>query len=238
MRKVGMITIGQSPRDDIVSVMRRYLPSDVEVLERGALDGLDAEAVTSMRPKKGEPTLVTTMRDGTEVTVTHAKVVPLMKRGVEELADKGAGVVVILCTGGFEELRSDGVTLVDAGSLLQGVIGSLAKGGRLGVVQPSADQVTEWGAGAKDRWGALDVVITSASPYAAPEVRVGEWERAAEELKESGVDMVFLNCMGMDESMKQVVRRVTQKPVVLASSVVARMVDELMGPEEYACTTC
>jgi hypothetical protein len=35
--------------------------------------------------------------------------------------------------------------------------------------------------------------------------------------------------MGMDEEMKRIVRQETGKPVILASSVVARMVDELLG---------
>jgi hypothetical protein len=35
--------------------------------------------------------------------------------------------------------------------------------------------------------------------------------------------------MGMDEDVKRIVRQETGKPVILTSSVVARMVDELIG---------
>ena len=232
MRKIGMLTIGQSPRDDIMSVMGRYLAADVKVIQRGALDGLDTPAVAALGPRAGERPLATTMRDGTEVTVTHRAVVPLMQEGVDALADQGAESIVILCTGGFGELRSDRAVLVDAGSLIKGLVTSLANNARLGVIQPLSSQVPKSTAEARDIWGGLDVVMTSASPYAGPEARAREWDRAAEELRDEGVDLVLLNCMGMDETMKQVVRRVTRKPVMLASAVVARMVDELLGRDE------
>ena len=232
MRKIGTITIGQSPRNDILSVMKRYLPQDVEVLGRGALDGLDLPAVAALKPKPGEPTLVTVMRDGTGVTVTHHNVVPLMNQGVEALADEGAEFVVTLCSAEFSEVRSDRVVVVDSGNLLQGIVRSLADGVKLGVIQPSPDQVTEREAGSDDPWHGLDVVMTSASPYAEPEDRARQWQQAAESLKESRVGLVYLNCMGMDETMRQVVRRVTQKPVLLASSMLARTVDELLGRSE------
>jgi 3-methyladenine DNA glycosylase AlkD len=46
-KKIGMITIGQSPRVDIVPEMQEILGTDVEILEAGALDGLTLEEVKS-----------------------------------------------------------------------------------------------------------------------------------------------------------------------------------------------
>lgn len=42
MTVLGIVTIGQSPRSDMVPEMLQWLPSSVEVRERGALDGLSA----------------------------------------------------------------------------------------------------------------------------------------------------------------------------------------------------
>ena len=232
MRTIGMLTIGQSPREEIMSVMETYLPADVVVLQHGALDGLDMSAVAELGPRAGERPLASTMRDGTEVTLTHRSVVPLMQQGVDALADQGAGTIVILCTGGFGELRSDRAVLVDSGSLIRGVVTSLTNKGRLGVIQPLAGQIPKTRAATRDRWGDLDVVVTSASTYGAPEIMSQEWDRAAIELHDMDVDLVLLNCMGMDETMRKAVRRVIQKPVMLASAVVARIVDELLGNDE------
>ena len=80
-KKIGCVTIGQSPRDDILAVMRKYIKADVEIIERGALDGLDQDSVLHLRPDPGQPTLVSRMRDGTEVTLTHEKILPLFPSG-------------------------------------------------------------------------------------------------------------------------------------------------------------
>ena len=71
--------------------------------------------------------------------------------------------------------------------------------------------------------------VTSASPYAEPEARAKQWKRAAEDLTQANVDLVYLDCIGMDEDMKHVIQQETRKPVVLASSTAARMVSELVG---------
>ena len=52
LKKIGMITIGQSPRIDIVPEMREVLGADVEILEAGALDGLTLEEVKKILPEE------------------------------------------------------------------------------------------------------------------------------------------------------------------------------------------
>ena len=51
--RVGMITVGQSPRDDIVPNMSQVLGANIEVIEKGALDGLSTEEIHSLAPKGG-----------------------------------------------------------------------------------------------------------------------------------------------------------------------------------------
>lgn len=52
-QRVGMITVGQSPRDDIVPNMSQVLGANIEVFENGALDGLSMEEIRSLAPKGG-----------------------------------------------------------------------------------------------------------------------------------------------------------------------------------------
>ena len=40
MKKIGMLTIGQSPRNDILPGLKEILGKNVEIVEAGALDGL------------------------------------------------------------------------------------------------------------------------------------------------------------------------------------------------------
>ena len=66
---MGLVTIGQSPRDDVVPELRRFLPPDVRIYGAQALDGLSIEKIAAHPPLAPERTLLTRSRDGTEVVV-------------------------------------------------------------------------------------------------------------------------------------------------------------------------
>ena len=82
--KIGMITIGQSPRDDVVPDIKRFLGPGIEVLEAGALDGLSIEDVENMSPKNGDYMLVTRMRDGAQVTIGKSHILSRMQECIDD----------------------------------------------------------------------------------------------------------------------------------------------------------
>ena len=127
MQRIGMLTIGQSPREDILEGMRPYLTHAVEIVQRGALDDLDDATLAALRPEPGGSVLVTRLRDGTEVQVSHEKLVPLLREGVNHLQECGVAFIVALCTGELTDLQSD-VLIVYPSRLLQGVVTGLAQG--------------------------------------------------------------------------------------------------------------
>ncbi|MGG0175591.1 AroM family protein [Gottfriedia acidiceleris] len=54
MSKLGMITIGQSPRSDLALVIEKYLEGRAEVVQIGVLDGLVKEAIEKhLSPEAG-----------------------------------------------------------------------------------------------------------------------------------------------------------------------------------------
>ncbi|MBE5397345.1 AroM family protein [Brevibacillus borstelensis] len=56
MKKLGAITIGQSPRVDVTPEMLPFL-TEFQVVEKGALDGLGPEELAALAPKPGENVL-------------------------------------------------------------------------------------------------------------------------------------------------------------------------------------
>lgn len=63
--KIGAVTIGQSPRDDIIPEIRDILGPGVEIIETGVLNGLSLEEIKDFYPEPTDFTLVTRMKDGT-----------------------------------------------------------------------------------------------------------------------------------------------------------------------------
>jgi protein AroM len=225
LRRIGMATIGQAPRDDVVPHMRAYLPEGIEIVERGALDGLTREETRRWWAEPGEVGIVTALKDGTSVLLSHAKILPTMQERVDQLVhEDGAELVVILCGANWSQLRSEKL-IVNPGTLFPAVIGSLAAGRTLGIIKPDAGQVER----EQQRYAAMgiDAAVTAASPYAGP-VRLDLARQAAQYLRAEGCDLVWMTCIGMDAAMRDVVAEVTGAPVILAHALLARIVTELL----------
>jgi protein AroM len=212
MKRAAFLTIGQSPRNDVVDEMRPWWEprGSLEVVERGALDGLDRRTIDDLAPKGGERRLVSRLRDGTEVSLRAEWVHRRVNDMVTELSSQALDFVVLLCTGRFPDLRSSHL-IVEAQAVVDHT--AAAFGGRLGVLVPHEAQMADVRGG--------HVAVSHASPYSGARFR-----DAALELE--GASVIVMHCMGYTEAMRAVVAEQTGKPVLLARRMVASAVAQLL----------
>lgn len=224
MDRIGMVTVGQSPRDDLVPAMEEVFSRRIQVLQAGALDGLSSEEIRGLGPAEGEVGIAARLRDGTETLLSHAKILPRVQQCVDRLRADGAELLVILCGADWSVLRSD-VLVINPGRVFPAIVSALAAGRKLGVIKPSPGQAEA----ARNQFAqrGIDAVVTAASPYTGPR-RLIDVRKAAEELRDAGVDLVWMTCVGMDEPMRALVSEVAGKPVILARSILARVIDEFL----------
>ncbi|MFH0850946.1 MAG: AroM family protein [Candidatus Bathyarchaeota archaeon] len=220
MKKIGMLTIGQSPRDDILPILMDVLGDGVEVLEAGALDDKTMEDVKRVPLNPEDYILVSRMRDGTEIKITKKYILPLMQRRLEELEAKGVRLTVVMCTGKFPQFRSRGL-VVTPSEILRGVIEGSLKKGKLGVVFPAVEQ-TQYAEKEFGRPG-VKVYADSVSPYEPKDV-----DGLVRRLKEQNLDLIFLNCFGFPTELKDRVAWETGKPVIQSNVLIARVMKELV----------
>ena len=220
-RKIGAITIGQSPRVDVVPEMLEVLGPGVELVEGGALDGLSASQVSEIAPRDGDYVLVTRLRDGTSVHVAEHQILPRMQEQVDRLVADGAEAVALLCTGEFPAFRSSRL-VVEPQVVLHHFVAAIARGRRLGVVVPAPEQVEQ----GTRRWQGVagEVCVAAGSPYA----EIAELERAAEALKGWGAELIVLDCIGFTGAMKARAAAIARAPVILPRTVLARTLAELL----------
>lgn len=220
-RSVGLITIGQSPRADMVPEMSRWI-GPARVLERGALDGMDGREISALRPGPEDYPLVTRLNDGSSVTIAKRLLLPRVQSAVTELEDEGADVVVLVCTGEFPAFRHR-VPLLTAERLFVDGARAISRGTRVGVVCPLPDQEEL----TREKWSFLGdgLRVASGSPY---EEDPEGLRLAARELGRRGVDYVVMDCMGYTQEMKELVMREAGAPAILARSVVARLAAEVL----------
>jgi len=220
--KIGVVTIGQSPRPDVIGEMERILGKDYDILEKGALDDFTLEEVQNIKIKPGDGLLVTRMRDGTEVKITHDVVNPIMQKRIAELEAEMVEIIFLLCTGRFPEFESN-VLVVQPSNIIQGVKRAAIRKGRMASILPSMQQI-----GGSPREREEDGLVTyldSASPYGPIE----EVEKLGDRLAKQNVDLIVLSCMGFDNNHKRIIKEKTGKPVLQSSAMVARALKELLS---------
>jgi protein AroM len=223
MKKIGTVTIGQSPRTDIIPEITSILGADVEIREAGALDGLSKEEIAKLAPEKGDYVLVTRLADGSSVQVAERHITPRIIEKINGHFRDGVPLVFLLCTGEFPGFDTGGL-LIRPQKILFNAVSAVGEGLKLGVMMPSQDQVEQ----SQHRWGQVSPTVksVSSSPYVDA---MATAKRAAKELKDWGAQLVIMDCMGYTFPMQETVREIVEKPVILARGIAARTVKELVG---------
>lgn len=221
---VGLVTIGQSPRSDVVPEMTAVIGPSIEVVEAGALDGLTRAQIDALKPTGDDEILVTRLADGTAVFVGKPKVVRLVEAQIAALEQRGATITALLCTGAFPPLTSTR-PLVQPQPLLLGALRAMRWSGRLGVVTPSVPHVPQ----TEERWrrDGFEPVVVPLSPY--EEEHAGALARVAGAFRDAGVGLIAMDCMGFRRKTRDELRGLTDVPVLLANLLVARVLGELCG---------
>lgn len=221
-RTVGLVTIGQAPRVDMVPEMALWL-GPARTLERGALDGMTPDEISDLRPTPGDYALITRLEDGSSATIAERHILPRVQAAITDLEAEGAEAIVLLCTGEFPPFEHER-PLLPAEQLIIGGVRAIANGARLGVICPLPQQKVP----TRDKWTAVaaDPIVESGSPYDGD---VDGLRRAAGRVAQAGVDYLVLDCMGYTQGMKELVREETGVPVILARSVVARLAAEAVS---------
>ena len=221
-RRLGLLTIGQAPRTDVVPAMLPYLGPEVEIVEAGCLDGFDRDQIAQLAPGPADYVLTTRLADGTSVVVARRHVEAALPRKVQELAERGATAVALLCTGEF--CVSASVALLHPDRVLaQTVAAVLEPGQTLGVLTPLPSQVQQ----TRCKWASIvgegPLCVEPATPYGPPD---GVTE-AARRLRAGAPSLVVMDCIGYLPYMKAVVRETVGCPVILPSTIMARVLAEL-----------
>lgn len=220
MVRIGAITVGQSPRDDVIPEIKEVTGPQVEIVECGALDNLSLEEVGQFAPRPKEDILISRMRDGTPVTVSKSSIIPKMNECIKRLESFDVDVIAILCTDFFSELVSRKIIL-RPGKLLENLVKAVIEDGTLGVITPLKGQIPQM----LEKWNrsGLNVVLGHCSPYSES----ANIEDVGFELEKKGVDLIVLDCMGYNIAMRRKIRDTTRKPVLLPRTVLARTIIEL-----------
>ena len=95
MAKLGVVTIGQAPRTDMIPEMARHWRG-IEVVERGALDGMTAAQIAAVPVRADDEVLTSRLLDGTAAVFGRDLVLPLLQQRITELEAAGVDAVLLV----------------------------------------------------------------------------------------------------------------------------------------------
>jgi protein AroM len=220
-RTLGIITIGQAPRDDIAALFARHAPDGTRIVLRGALDGLSDAEVDKAKPENGGDTLYTRLRGGRDVKISKKAVVARSPEVMARLRTDGCDALVYACTGEFPPMEGDEGVLFPS-RVLNGLATGLLPRGRLGLLIPLVEQ----GEKLSSKWArpGLDVVFEALAPSADAR----EADAAARRLAARKPDLVAMDCMSYTPTTKQQVKPGLGVPALLAITATGRVLREML----------
>jgi protein AroM len=225
-KTLGILTIGQSPRPDgLARDVQKVLGTGVQVIERGALDGLSRKEVDALQPGESDYRLITLLNDHTPVQIAKKPILYRLQRHITDLERNcGIDATLLMCTGEFPHFDHER-PLIKPQESLYGVVKGLAGGGTVGSLTPLESQLSQ----ARDKWlsmGYTDVALADADPYCDDPIQAVT--SATEKVRSEGASVLFMDCFGYDLRMGAAATAVFDGPVILARSMAARIASEVI----------
>ena len=221
--KIGAITVGQSPRVDVTADILPLWQGRAQLLEAGALDALTYEEILELGPERADDhVLVSRLRDGREVTFAERRILPHLQGCIDRLEAQGVSLIVFFCTGEFPADFRHKVPILYPSDLLLRLVPVLSGGSPIAVLTPSQLQLEQ----IRTKWErpVPRASVFYASPYGDP----AALDRVCARLREAEGSLVVLDCIGYTQAMKRRIAAATGKKVILARTLLARVVDELL----------
>jgi protein AroM len=211
MCKVGLVSMGQTPRrDQVILELRARFPG-VQFVESGALDDFSKAEIGRLAATAPlTHVLGARLRDGSVVTVGAEIIEDLVDDCVAGLFDQGASLVVVLCTG-ILQMDQEGVILPSR--LLYHFAQALAsQRTRLGILVPFPEQIVQ----AREKWGGLcaDLAVAAASCHTDPT----DWKSNIESLRDRS--LILMDCILYSPKHWEAVRKESRCPAIRVMDLV------------------
>lgn len=212
--RILFVTIGQSPRKDLLAEFTNDLALPIEISEVGLLDGLSGFEIEGLLASPDQTAVVARLTGGAWLSLQRSKISQLAHERIAAVGQGEFDLIVLMSTGIFRDLESNCPTVNAQRAVDAAVISVAALGDTIGMLLPLESQITDFDIPAL----ALFETVFRHAPHGNPD-RI----RAAA-LSLSDCAYVVLNSVGYSEADRKIVAEVTRKPVILPRRIIANSI--------------
>lgn len=213
------MTLGESPRTDLVPEILLNLDGAIEPMEYGLLDEIDAVQLRAAAPRNGEPAYLSRMRDGGHVELSVEWTNDRFRDVYGEIKARDPDLVVLMSVSCGADFRPVGATL-QSDKVVERAIEAMCNADlKLGIIVP-LDGLLQDLQPIGGPWARAIVRAARHGDFAALESAVAEM---------ADCDIVVLHSMGYSEADRQEVQRLTQKPVIMNRNLVANAINDALA---------
>ncbi|MET3792850.1 AroM family protein [Aquamicrobium terrae] len=213
------VSVGRSPRKDLIGEIVENLDIPIEVFEVGALDGLPHHEIEKLKATPHENSIVSRLDDTRRIVLSKAKMTERMSEIVGAFPPGAYDLVVILSTGLFGEFESTCPTVNTQRAIESAVLSLAAAGDVVGLVQPLSRQTREIESPAFDSYQ-LHVTHAEEGDRASLATAI---------LDLSACSIIVLNSVGFTEADRLMMAKASGKPIVLARRIMASAIRLLLN---------
>lgn len=223
--KIGTITTGQSPRIDIIPELKEAIGIEVEIEERGVLDNFSLKEVENLDISSNDYTMVARMRNGKQIKIAERHIFEGTKKCIADLERIDVDLIILLCTGKFPDEITSRKLFLKPNKLIEKIVKFIPQDGFMAVIVPLMEQIPliekKWKKTNPNQKAIFDAV----SPYTGT---IKEIEKVAGRIAQTDASLVVLDCLGYNKRIKKIFRQVTRKPVLLPTTLLGKIVGELL----------
>lgn len=214
------VTIGHSPRPDIVPELVSAVRTALTPHEIGVLDGLDEQQIAGMSAGSKSACLVTRLRDGRAVVLDRTAVEDRLEALLGEIDRQKFDLIVPLCGGHFRQFRLE-TPFIEPEHVVNFFPQGLAYGmQQVGILLPHRQQIADY-----PPFSSVAEKFAVVSPY--EEDREAKFRAAGAALGDTG--LIVMNCMGYTEAMRRNVADAAKRPVLLLRRLTAHAIDLMLS---------
>ncbi len=210
-RKVGLISMGQSNREDMKEDIEDIIQPKFDIVGVGILDGYSLEEIKDkFWPKEEENFIVSIIENNQMVKISESNAYNLINKKIHALEEDNILCNMLMCTGQFPEFNNKGILLRP-----EKILCSILKAmdiKKLGIIVPEEEQIED----SLKQYHEFKPEIIAASPYGPME----NIKKASTKFNKD-IDLVLLDCMGFTEKMKKIVEDETGLNVMLPRTLIA-----------------